>query len=319
MKKEILEKLSVITEEEQAILDGSLGIDCDIYMQRESSIINARKLMGKDELISIRPGTRFAHFPKHTHDYIEIAYMCKGKTSHIINGKDVELLCGETLILNQHAVQEVFPIGKDDLIVNVIVLPQFFNKALEMMGAKETPFRRFIIDCITGKESSNGYLHLKTANIQEIHNLFENLIISFVEKKNDKREINEYLLGILLLEFTNNSEILDFENGEKNTVLEVLRYIESDYIDGTLSKFAKQSHYDFHWISRELKQKTGKTFTAHMQEKRLSQAGFLLRTTKMRVSDISASVGYNNFNFFYKIFNEHYGMSPKKYRDSIKQ
>ena len=139
-----------------------------------------------------------------------------------------------------------------------------------------------------------------------------------METKKGKRKINEYLFGILLLEFINNSEILDLENVEKGAVLEVLRYIENYYADGTLAKFSEQSHYDFHWISRELKQKTGKTFTELLQEKRLLQAEFLLRTTKMRVADISISVGYTNTNYFHKIFEKQYGTSPKKYRDMSK-
>ena len=318
MKKEVLDKLSQITDEEQAILDGSVAIDRDIYMDSEKNIINAQKLIDSDKLITVRPHTRFVHFPKHTHDYIEIVYMCKGETSHIINGSEVKLLCGETLILNQHATQEILPAGKDDIAVNFIIMPHFFNKTLEMMDEEETPLRRFIIDCITGKESTNGYLHLKTADIQEIHNLFENLIISFVESKKGKRKINEYLFGILILEFISNSEIFDLDNVDKGAVLEVLRYIENNYASGTLAEFSAQSHYDFHWISREIKQKTGKTFTELLQEKRLLQAEFLLRTTKMRVSDISINVGYNNTIYFHKIFEKQYGISPKKYRDMLK-
>ena len=318
MKKEILDKLSQTTDEEQAILDGSVAIDRDIYMDSEKNIISAQKLIDCGKLITIRPHTRFAHFPKHTHDYIEIVYMCQGETSHIINGNEIKLLCGETLILNQHATQKILPAGKDDIAVNFIIMPQFFNKTLEMMDEEETPLSRFIIDCITGKESTNGYLHLKTAHIQEIHNLFENLIISFVESKKGKRKINEYLLGILILEFISNSEIFDLDNVDKGAVLEVLRYIENNYADGTLAEFSEQSHYDFHWISREIKQKTGKTFTELLQKKRLLQAEFLLRTTKMRVSDISINVGYNNTNYFHKIFEKQYGISPKKYRDMLK-
>ena len=58
MKKEILDKWSEITEEEQALLDGSLAIDRDIYMQSEKNIINAQKLIDSGKLITIRPHTR---------------------------------------------------------------------------------------------------------------------------------------------------------------------------------------------------------------------------------------------------------------------
>ena len=141
--------------------------------------------------------------------------------------------------------------------------------------------------------------------------------ITFVEKKKGKRKINEYLLGLLLLEFINNSDTLEFENVEKGTILEVLRYIENEYAEGTLLKFAERSHYDLHSISREIKRKTGKTFTDLLQEKRLLQAEFLLRTTRMRVSDISVRIGYNNTTYFHRLFENRFGTSPKIYRDSL--
>ena len=318
MKKEILESLAKITEEEQEFLRGVGSIDRTIYMKNQKNIVNAQKLINSGRLITIRPHTRFVHFPKHTHDYIEIVYMCKGETSHIINGEHVKLSCGETLILNQHATQEVFPAGKDDIAVNFIIMPHFFNKALEMMGEEETPLRRFILDCIAGKESTNGYLHFKTAYVQEIQNLFENLILSFVDSKKGKRRINEFTMGLLLLEFINNSDMLISENIDKSIVLEVLKYIEENYRDGTLAEFSKRLHYDFHWVSREINKKTGKTFTELLQEKRLSQTEYLLANTNMRIADIAANVGYSNTNYFHRIFAQHYGMSPKKYRDTVK-
>ena len=55
-----------------------------------------------------------------------------------------------------------------------------------------------------------------------------------------------------------------------------------------------------------------------VQEKRLSQAAFLLKNTGRRISDISVAVGYENVSYFHRIFEKRYGMSPKKYRDSAK-
>ena len=144
MNKEILRELSPITAEEQAILDGSLVIDRELYMESENNVINAQKLINSGKLITIRPHTRFIHFPKHTHDYIEIVYMCAGETTHIINGNKIQLSEGETLILNQHATQEILPARETDIAVNFIVMPQFLSKAVEMMGEEETPLRRFI-------------------------------------------------------------------------------------------------------------------------------------------------------------------------------
>ena len=103
MKDEIIKNLIKMTDEECEILNHSSKIDRNLYMQSEKNVINAEKLLSQGKLITIRPHTRFVHFPEHTHDYIEAIYMCSGKTEHIINGEHITLNKGELLFLSQNA------------------------------------------------------------------------------------------------------------------------------------------------------------------------------------------------------------------------
>ena len=77
----LLDKLKVITTVEKKFLDGESDIERSIYMQNSLNIVNSDKLLGVGKLISIRPHVRFVHFPEHSHDYIEIVYMCQGQTN----------------------------------------------------------------------------------------------------------------------------------------------------------------------------------------------------------------------------------------------
>ena len=79
MDGELLNCLRIITEEEQAILDGRQSIDRDIYMQGQDNTINSRKLLSLGKLITLRPHTRFIHFPEHSHDYVEVVYLLMGR------------------------------------------------------------------------------------------------------------------------------------------------------------------------------------------------------------------------------------------------
>ena len=124
-----LREIMPITEEENRILHSGV-IDRNLYMQSEKNVINAEKLLSQGKLITIRPHTRFVHFPEHTHDYIEAIYMCSGKTEHIINGEHITLNKGELLFLSQNAKQEIMPASQDDIAVNFIILPEFFDKTL---------------------------------------------------------------------------------------------------------------------------------------------------------------------------------------------
>ena len=111
------------------------------------------------------------------------------------------------------------------------------------------------------------------------------------------------------------TDTLASQDQEDAATVQLLGYVETNYVSGTLTEAAQLLHYDLCWLSRQLKQKTGKTYTQLVQEKRLAQAAFLLRSTLRNVSDISVAVGYENISYFHRIFAAAYGKSPKHYRD----
>ena len=106
----------------------------------------------------------------------------------------------------------------------------------------------------------------------------------------------------------------DGDDESDRLILRVLGYIEEHYRDGELSELADELHFDLSWISRQIKRHTGKTYTQLVQEKRLSQAAYLLTTTTMSVMDIGLSAGYENMSYFHRIFQKKYGMTPRRYR-----
>lgn len=315
MDTKLLEQLAVITAEEQEILAGRRDIDRDIYMQGQGSTVNSRKLLSSGKLITIRPHTRFIHFPEHTHDYVEVIYMCAGATTHIVNGKKIKLEQGDLLFLNQSATHEVCKAGEGDIAVNFIVLPEFFSAPLSMIGEEETPLRKFLIDCLCGQNSGAGYLYFDVSEVKPIQNLLENLLWILIQDTPSKRKMSQMTMALLLMQLLGHTETLSTDDQMDAVVWQVLRYVESNYADGSFAELTEQLHYDPSWLSREIKRRTGKTYTQLIQEKRLAQAAFLLRNTDQNVSDIALAVGYENISYFHKIFAVGFGKSPKHYRD----
>lgn len=118
------------------------------------------------------------------------------------------------------------------------------------------------------------------------------------------------------MQLCNHTERLTFQDSQQKALVRVLRYIEENYQTGTLTEIADMLHYDLYWLSREIKRSTGKTFKELLQEKRLTQAAYYLRSTRLHVDEIGQAVGYSNLSYFHRIFQEKYGMTPKKYRDT---
>ncbi len=313
LSKQVLDALSAITSEERDILAGSGDIDRSLYMASGGDVVAGEKLLEPAKLITVRPHTRFVHFPEHTHDYVEIVYMCRGATDHIINGTPLRLEAGELLMLGQSAVQEILPAGEEDIAVNFIIRPEFFSATLSYLGEDETPLRRFIVDCLCG-EKGTPFLHFKVADVLPVQNLVENLLWTLISGAPNKRGINQATMGLLFMQLLNHTDRLTVDSPEQELVLSVLRYVEEHYRGGSLTEAAAQLHYDPAWLSREIKRRTGKNYTDLVQDKRLSQAAWLLKNTGKRVEDIALAVGYENLSYFYRIFTQKYGVSPRELR-----
>ncbi len=312
INEKILSSLREISPEEREILSGTEEIQRGIYMSVNSDVIDAKKLLDSGRLITIRPHTRFAHFPEHRHNYVEVVYMCKGTTTHIANGQTITLREGELLFFGQGARQEILPAGIDDIAVNFIILPQFFDKALEMLDEGETPLRRFIVDSL--RNDNANCLYFRVADVLPVQNLIENLIWTLMNDVPNRRSICQTTMGLLFMQLLNHTDKLASQSTEGATTMKVLRYIEENYASGTLTEIAETLHYDLYGLSRDIKKHTGKNFKELLQDKRLTQAAYFLKHTTLHVDEVAEAVGYSNLSYFHRIFQERYGLTPRKYR-----
>lgn len=316
MNPSLLHELGVVTEEELKILNGSASIDQTLYSDNKELVVDCKKLLNSGKLIQVRPHTRFIHFPKHKHNYIEMIYMCSGSTTHIVNGTTITLNCGELLILSQNAVQEILPASKEDIALNFIILPEFFDQSLSMMGTEKNLIRDFIIGCLKFSTSSLPFLHFKVSSVLPIQNLVENLAWTIVNNIQNKRLMNQITMGLLFLQLMNHTDKIDVGKNsyDQEILMVVLQYIEEHYKDGELTLLAAQTGCELTYLSKLIKKITGSTYTELVQQKRLNQACYLLKTTRLPIIDISLSVGYDNFSYFHRLFKQTYGVSPRTYR-----
>ena len=310
----IINKLMPITDEEKKILAGDNKINHKLYMTNKKDVINSTLLLDEGKLITIRPHVRFVDFPEHSHDFVEVVYMCSGKTHHIVNGKDIILSEGELLFLSRRAKHGIKRAGEGDIAVNFIVLPQFFDYFTNVLEDGDSPLKSFVSDWLCGSGGPD-FLLFKVADILPIQNLMENLIWTLLYDTKNKRSVIRRTMELLILQLLSYTDSLEYTTPNDGAVLSVLRYIEDNYKNGTLEEAAKLMHCNFYWLSKEIKKKTGMTYTELLQKKRLSQATFYLKNTNMKITEISRLVGYENTSYFYRVFFKTYDVTPKEYRD----
>lgn len=267
--------------------------------------------------IILRCHPRGVSVPAQTRPYVELFCMVRGRSRHVIGTAEVELGEGELLLLGQQTPQELQPMDPDAIAVSFFLKPELFGDLVPFLGTEDTPLRAFILKCL-GQETPYGYLHFHVAGVKPVQNLIENLLHHLLEAPDSRRPIPLLTVAVLFLQLLEESDKLTMGIREQQSVLGVLRYLETHYVGGSLTEAARLLHCDVAWLSREIKRRTGRTYTELLQERRLQQAAWLLTNTSQKVSDIAVSIGYENISYFHRIFQKRFGLSPKKFRDSQK-
>lgn len=319
MDETLLKALAKITQEERLLLDGE-GVDKALYASSRSFEVDADKLLEKGRLITLRPHTRFAPFPRHSHNYVEIMYMCAGETVHVVNGgAPITLKAGELLFLNQHASHAIRRAQAGDIAVNLIVLPQFFDAAFEMIGT-ENVLGHFLLGTLQSGGNEVCCLHCQTAGLLPVQDIVESMVWSLLHKEPNSRRINQVSMALLLLQLLNHPECLTAQGAaecDSPLVLAALREIEENCRAASLSDVARRHRVSLAYLSAQVKQATGSTFKELLQQKRLDKAQRLLRDTKLPVQAIAEAVGYQTTSYFYSIYKKQFGITPKEYRSRL--
>ena len=136
MREELLNELMVISEEEKKYRAGQGMVERQLYARESIGEIDRELLLKRGRLITVRPHSRFVDFPEHRHNYVEIMYVVQGSITHIIGGKELTLHKGDVLMLNQQVRHAIRRAEYEDIGINFIALPEFFEVPLSMLHEK---------------------------------------------------------------------------------------------------------------------------------------------------------------------------------------
>ena len=317
MQQALLDHLRKITEDEQRILDGASEVDQGLYTSGKDFTVDSAKMLEEGKLIAVRTHTRFVHFPPHRHNFIEVLYVCEGSLTNIIGGKQVVIEAGELLFLNQFTRHEILPAGKNDIAINFMILPEFFDVAYTMAGSNNV-LADFLVNVLRQNEEKGEYLHFRVAEVLQIQNLLENMIYSLVTGRGDQNRINQTTMGLIFLYLLDSVQYAEMRvpNQYENMIsMTTLDYIEQNYKTATLTELCVRLHLPMHVLSKMIKKNTGFNFKELLQRKRMNKAIELMCETELPISDIIAAVGYENGSYFHRVFREKYHVTPRAFRE----
>lgn len=317
MREEILARLSQINDEERKILDGETKVNKRLYTAfAKEFIVNSHRLMQDGEQIALRRHTRFADFPAHGHNYVEMTYVCSGEVTHVIKHREVKMRAGDVLLLNRHTQHSVRKTEEGDVAINVMLATECFHSL-----ASSLPMSSSLSSFMAENIRSNGeaeYMLFSTEGVPPLENLFENLCYAMVGNDFTGVDTLKNTVGLILRYFAEVPECT-ITSARHRSDAELLQariedYLRTDFRTATLGELAAKLNLSVPYLSKRVRELCGMTFSRLLQEERFKEAIRLLEETDLPIGDIIIAVGYENTSFFHNQFRERYQCSPFRWR-----
>ncbi len=267
----------------------------------------------KDIPISISYAT-IKQYPLHWHNTIEILYVLKGKIEVTIDSDKYELVEKDLEIININEPHTIHSTDKENRVLLFHIDHYFFEKYYSDIE------NMFFYTNTTDDKAQEGeeYDILRT--------FLAKILCEAVQRQDNYDEEIEDILIDLLYHLINNFHYLMYEKEElkeKEHQLEryhrIAKYIFNNYNDNiTLSDIAKQEFLSTHYLSHEIKDATGYSFTDLLNLTRVEESLKLLLDTDKTISEISDTVGFSHTRYLNKHFKIHYKSTPLQYRKKYK-
>lgn len=283
--------------------------------QYNFTLRNSYFFNNKDVYISKH--NRYADYPVHTHQFLEMNYMLTGSCQQIVNGEPIELQANDLLLLDIDCKHEIKRLDKEDIMINILFPKKNISISwLNNLKRSNSLLYDFLLSTFYGNQNTKKYILFENGKNTEMIETLDHIIEEYFNKKTFFNEVLSSYLHILLTQLVRNYKIKRVEkmSHSQSVVVQVLKDIENEYQELTLEQCAKKYGYNKNYLSNILKKETGKSFNTLLTQQRMINAHLLLSSTTYNTNDIMSSVGISNKTFFYEKYKEYYHELPGETR-----
>ncbi len=210
-------------------------------------------------------------------------------------------------------------------------IPEIAERLFNRLKIGDSAGVRFLSDLFC-KEQTN-------ANI-EINRIKSSVFELLVNARNITRSINETFEGssfdtaFSVLSETNDINVIrDFlcdrlsecsaavsskkEHKENPVIKKACLFVAENMRNNfSLDDAAQAAGVSSFYLSKLFKEETGETFINYVTDRRLEKAKQMLLETDLSIKEITGQTGYNDQNYFSRLFKNKFGISPSDFRNS---
>jgi AraC-like DNA-binding protein len=254
-------------------------------------------------------------FENHWHESMELIYMISGEARFQCNSRSVHGRPGDLILINSCDLHGGYLIsGTVSYHCAIFETELLHNRSTDICETK-------YIDPIVNHR-------IMFRNRIPHDNRITNCIQDLTEEYGQKERGYElavkgilFRLFALLLRHYQDTPITAEEYANKKHQLEqlapVVQYLEENYFReigvDPMARLANMSRYHF---CRSFKSATGRTLSDYVNQIRVNKAEYLLKNSQKNITHIAMDMGYNDINYFSRVFKKYKGQTPTAFRKS---
>lgn len=238
----------------------------------------------------------------HEHEHItEVLLVYQGMGIFIVGGERVTAKAGDMVVYNTHTAHDEFGATGVDIYTYCV--------GVSNLQLKDLPPGALVSDSVTPAISTGDAYGSYLSLMQSIE---RNL------KESDGGEAAELMAQALFsrLYFLFKEKGREKEKGAPSISQLARLYIDKHYKEENirLATIAEAVRVSSYYLAHVFKKEIGLSPMKYVALRRLGEAQNLLINTSKSITEIAASVGYNNSNYFQNAFRTAMSMTPGEYR-----
>lgn len=272
--------------------------------------------------ISVRKHPRYFPEYKHSHSFVEMAYVLRGSCTQTFYFQNVD--SGEPVVMQEGMICIITPgikhaisVFDDSIVINILIRTSTLKHALSNLVAGDHVLFEFFRHTLYESDMQN-FMVFDTKKSESICDVILGMMIELCEERRYSQKTTLLMLGLLFTYLQRDcSDGIRFSkqiSSDVGYIPQVLSYMHSNYRTASVESIAEHFHLSRPYLSRIFKAYTNTTIIQALQRIRLEQACELLVKTKMPVQEISELIGYEDVTFFIRIFKRTFDATPLQYR-----
>lgn len=256
-------------------------------------------------------------FPLHIHDFHEMVLVYSGRATHLTVNGDREIHGGDFISIKQGQVHGYKNI-RNLVLMNILISPSFFNDDRFSLGSIP------VFNTMFGQElekdiNKSPIIHFKLdyGIFCRARELIENANSELFGRSDGYRAmvvslVQEFIILIIRNYKGNNPARPGFAQ-DKSTLINYVKHNYRSPMD--MSVLTAVSGMSESQVLRVFKQHLGCPPFQYISRLRLSAATDALIQTDKSITDVALDLGYNDSNYFTRLFKKQLGLSPREYRN----